>query len=107
MRPTEVCQVLILGFQVVGFFLHQVSQLPVVPLDLLLLLLMPLSPAIMLLVLFFNPQQPLCVCENSSRCYPLEKELGGACKKSLRKALLIFMENKIYGSLKQKTLLNY
>lgn len=77
MRPPQVCQVLVLRLQVVGFLLHQVSQLPVVPLDLLLLLLVPLSPAIMLLVLLFNPQQPLCVCENGSRCYPLEKELGG------------------------------
>lgn len=68
MRPTKVCQVLVLGFQVVGFFLHQVSQLAVMPLDLLFLLLMPLSPAIMLLVLLFNSQKPLGVCENSSRC---------------------------------------
>lgn len=67
-RPTKICQMLILGFQVVGFFLDQVSQLAVMPLDLLFLLLMPLSPAVMLLVLLFNFQKPLCVCENSSGC---------------------------------------
>lgn len=68
MRPAQLCQVFVLGFQVVGFFLHQVPQFAVVPLDLLLLLLMPLSPAIMLLVLLFNSQKPLCICEGSSRC---------------------------------------
>lgn len=68
MRPPKVCQMLVLGFQVVGFFLDQVSQPAVVPLDLLLLLLMPLGPAIMLLVLLFDSQKPLCICEGSSRC---------------------------------------
>lgn len=85
MRAPQVGQVLVLRFQLVGFLLHQVSQLPVVLLDLLLLLLVPLSPAIMLLVLLFNPQQPLGVWENSSRCYPSEKELGSAWRKSLEK----------------------
>lgn len=68
MRPAEVGQVFMLGFQVVGFFLNQVPQFAVVPLDLLLLLLMPLSPAIMLLVLLLNSQKPLCICEGISRC---------------------------------------
>lgn len=75
MRPTEVSQVLMLASQVTVPLLHQVTKLAVVPLDLLLLLLVTLSPAVKLLVFILNFKKPLRIWDSKQKSGTLFKKV--------------------------------
>lgn len=57
MLPPQTGQALVVAAEVGGLLLHQVAELAVVPLDLLLLLLVPLGATVKLLILFLGFQK--------------------------------------------------